>query len=173
MRGNGGTIFASLATSRPSVASSLRAILHHRLHDRADEPFAELDHVFEVSVGRLRLEHPEFSQVAPRLGFFGAERGTERIDLAERRGGGFHVQLPGLRQIGFLVVDVVHFEKRGGAFAGCRREDRRVGERVALRVHVIRARREWPPRECAESKPGAACESRGGAGRAGNPRRVP
>ena len=87
-------------------------------------PSPSCDHVFQMRVGGFGLEHPEFGQVAARLRFFGAERGAERIDLAERRGRGFHVKLAGLRQIGLLVVDVVHFEKRGGAFAGRGRENR-------------------------------------------------
>ena len=69
--------------------------------------------------------------------FFGAERWAEGVDLAERHGGGFDIELAALREIGFLVVDVVHFEKCGGAFARGGRENRRVGERVALAVHVI------------------------------------
>ena len=90
-----------------------------------------------MRVGRFGLEHPEFGEVAARLRFFGAKRGPERIDLAQRGGRGFHVELAGLREIGLLVVDVIHFEKRGGAFAGRGRENRRVGECVALRVHEI------------------------------------
>ena len=42
-----------------------------------------------------------------------------------------------MREIGFLVVDVIHFEECGGAFASCGSEDGRIGERVALRIHVI------------------------------------
>ena len=90
-----------------------------------------------MRVGGFGLEHPEFGEVAARLRFFGAKCGTEGVDLAERRGGGFDVELAGLREIGFFVVDVLHFEERGGAFARGGSEDRRVGERVALRVHVF------------------------------------
>ena len=42
-----------------------------------------------------------------------------------------------MRQVGLLIVDVVHFEKRGGAFAGRGRKHRRVGKDVALAIHVI------------------------------------
>ena len=70
-----------------------RAILHRGLHDSADEAFAELNHVFEMRVGGFGLEHPEFGEVAASLGFFGAERGAEAVDLAERGGGGFDIKL--------------------------------------------------------------------------------
>ena len=70
-----------------------RAIAHHRLHDVADQPFAERHHVFQVRVGGFRLEHPEFGEVAARLRFFRAKRGPEAVDLAERRGRGFDVEL--------------------------------------------------------------------------------
>ncbi len=40
-----------------------------------------------------------------------------------------------MRQIGFLIVDVIHFEQSGRAFAGGGREHGRVSERVALAVH--------------------------------------
>ena len=58
--------------------------------------------------------------------------GPKHVDLAERRGHGFDVELAGLREVGLFLVDVLHLEERGGAFAGRGREDRRVGERVAL-----------------------------------------
>ncbi len=90
-----------------------------------------------MRVGSFGLEHPEFGEVAARLGFFRAKCGAERVDLAESHGGGFDVELAGLRQVGLLVVNVIYFEERGGAFAGSGREDGRVGERVALGVHVI------------------------------------
>ena len=43
------------------------AIFHDRLHDGADEAFAELDHVFEMRVGGFGFEHPEFGEVAARF----------------------------------------------------------------------------------------------------------
>ena len=137
MRGNGGTIFASFATSRSSVASSRARFFTHGLHDGADEALAELHHVVEMRVGGFGLEHPEFGEVAARLGFFGAKRGAEGVDLAERGGRRFDVKLAGLREVGLLVVNVIHFEKGGGAFAGGGRENGRVRERVALIVHEI------------------------------------
>ena len=114
-----------------------RFVFQDGLHDRADQAFAERHHVVEAGVGGFGFEHPEFGEMAARLGFFGAERGAERVDLAERHGGGFDVKLAALRQVRFLVVDVVDFEERGGAFAGSGREHRRVGERVALAIHVV------------------------------------
>ena len=103
------------------------ALAHHRLHDVADQAFAERHHVFQVRVGGFGLEHPEFGQVAARLRFFGAKGGPKTVDLAQRRGHGFDVKLAGLREVGLLIVDVLHLEERGGAFAGRRREDGRVG----------------------------------------------
>ena len=114
-----------------------RAIFRHRLHHRAHQSFGQLDHVLEMRVSRLRLEHPEFGQVPPRFRFFRAKRGTKRIDLAQRGRQRFHIKLPGLRQISLLLVNVIHFEKRGGSFARRRSENRRIGQRVTLRVHEI------------------------------------
>ena len=114
-----------------------RAVFEHRLHDVADQAFAQRHHVFQVRVGRFRFEHPEFGEVAARLGFFRAKGRPEGVDLAERHGRRFDVELAGLREVGFLVVDVLDFEKRGGAFAGGRREDGRFGQDVALRIHVF------------------------------------
>ena len=114
-----------------------RFVFEHGLDDGADEAFAERHHVVEMGVGGFGLEHPEFGEVAASLRFFGAERGAESVDLAERHGGGFDVELAALREIGFLVVNVIHFEKSGGAFARGGSENGRVGERVALAVHVI------------------------------------
>ena len=68
--------------------------------------------------------------------FSGAEGWAERIDLAQRHGGGFDVELAGLREVG-LLFEVVHREKRGGAFAGGGREDGRIGERKSVAVEEI------------------------------------
>ena len=94
----------------------------------------ELD-VLERDVSRL--EHPELGQVAPRLRLFRAERRPEAVHLAERGGGGLQVELPRLRQVRLALVEVVQFEKGGGALAGRGREHGRIGEDVALAVHVF------------------------------------
>ena len=70
-----------------------RAVLEHRLHDVADQAFAQRHHVFQVRVGRFRLEHPEFGEVAARLRFLRAEGRPEGVDLAERHGRRFDVEL--------------------------------------------------------------------------------
>ena len=94
-------------------------------------------YVFQIGVGHLRLHHPELGQVAARFGFFGAKGRAEAIDLAEGHGGGFVVKLAGLRQIHLLVLEIIHLEQGGGAFAGCRREDRRVHQHEAVGIEVL------------------------------------
>src|ERR1700735_1849461 len=89
-----------------------------------------------MRVGSFRLEHPEFGQMAASFGFLSAKCRPECVHLAERRGRRFHVELARLRQIGFLIVDVVHFKKRGSSFASCGSKYGRVRERVTLTIHV-------------------------------------
>ena len=172
MRGNGGfDVFEFFGVALESFELA-RFVFEDGLDDGADQAFAEGHHVVEIGVGGFGLEHPEFGEVAAGLGFFGAERRAEGVDLAEGHGGGFDVKLAALREIGLLIVDVIHFEKRGGAFAGRGREHGRIGERVALAVHVIARGAHWLRRGCAGWRPGAACESTSGGGRGENRRRV-
>ena len=104
----------------------------HALDDEAQQIFGVLHHIIEIRVRDLRLEHPELRQVTARLALFGAEGRAKAVDLAERHGRGFCVQLARLCQIRFLFIEVVHFEKRAGAFACSRREDGRVDADEAL-----------------------------------------
>ena len=113
------------------------AALEHARDYRRDEALSERDHVVEVGVGHLRFDHPELGQVAPRLALLGAEGRPERVDPAERHRVGFVVQLPALRQVRFLVVEVFDGKQRRRALAGRGREDRRVGEDEALLVEEI------------------------------------
>ena len=78
-----GLEFRDVAFERFDLA---RAIAQDRLHDVAHQSFAERHHVFQVRIGRLGLQHPEFGQVPARLGFFGAKRWPEAINLAQSRG---------------------------------------------------------------------------------------
>ena len=75
--------------------------------------------------------------MAARLGFFGAKGRAEAIRLAESRAGGFVIELAGLRQIDFLVFEIIDFKQSGRAFAGGRREDGRVHQNEAVRIEVI------------------------------------
>ena len=87
-------------------------VLEDARDDVGDEVFGELHEAVEVEVGDLGLDHPELGEVAAGLGFFGAEGGAEAVDLAERERGGFDVELAGLREVGLVVVEVVHLEER-------------------------------------------------------------
>src|SRR6266567_2849238 len=81
------------------------------------------------------LEVSRLSVSSSRDLFFSAEGGAERVNLAKSHRDGFGIKLAALRQIGFLIVDVIHFEQSGRAFAGGGREHGCVSERVALAVH--------------------------------------
>ncbi len=65
----------------------------HAADDVGEKAFGEGHEAVEVEVGDLGLDHPEFSEVAAGFGFFRAEGGAEAVDLAERHGGGFEVEL--------------------------------------------------------------------------------
>src|SRR5208282_5474986 len=105
------------------------------------------------------LEHPEFREMTAGFGFFGAEGWAEGVDLAESHGGGFDVELAALREVGFLVVDVIDFKERAGAFAGGGCEYGSVGQRVALRIH-----------ECAGGADGSGADAEdGGLARGADP----
>ena len=107
-----------------------------------EEAFGEVHQAVEVEVGDLGLDHPELGEVASSFGLFGAEGGAEAVDLAERQGGGFDVELAGLGEVSHLVlVEVLHFEELGGAFAGVGREDGWIGAREAVRCRSTRRRR--------------------------------
>src|SRR5258705_2467542 len=90
------------------------------------------------------LDHPELRQVPARLRFLGAERRAETIALAERRGGGLHVQLAGLRERGLPEIEIVQGEQGARVLADRAGEDRRIDERevpfikeVANRLHDL------------------------------------
>ena len=105
--------------------------------DVGDEGFGEVEEAVEFEEGYLGFDHPELGEVAAGFGFFGAEGGAEAVDLAEGEGGGFDVELAGLGEVGLVVVEVVHLEELGGAFAGVGGEDGWVGADEAVGVEVL------------------------------------
>ena len=75
--------------------------------------------------------------MAAGLAFFGAEGGAEAVDFTEGHGVRFVVELAGLSEVGFIVVEVIDFEERGGAFASGGGEDGRVDEGEAVGIEII------------------------------------
>ena len=112
------------------------AALEAALDQESQKAFGEFHDVVERGVGDFGLDHPELGEVAAGLGFFRAEGWAERIDLAERHGGGFDVELAGLRQVR-LLFEVVDGKQRGGPFAGGGRQDGRIGQRESVAVEEI------------------------------------
>ena len=70
---------------------------------KADQAFGQIHEVVEFGIGDFRFDHPEFREMAARLGFFRAKSRAERIHLAQRHGRGFDIELPGLGQKRLLV----------------------------------------------------------------------
>jgi len=74
---------SSFATSRSQALQFLAPVLEHAPDNEDDQLLRHALHVLERGVGHLRLHHPELGEVAPRLGFFGAESRSKAVDLAE------------------------------------------------------------------------------------------
>ena len=73
------------------------------------------------------------------LGFFRAKRWPERINLAQRHGGGFDVELAGLGEVS-LLIEILDRKQRGGSFAGGGRKNGRIGEGEAAIIKKIAGR---------------------------------
>ena len=82
------------------------AVLEDVLDDVLQELLGERHVVGEIAEGHLRLDHPELGEVARRVGVLGAERGAERVDVAEREREDLAFQLPAHREVGRLAEEV-------------------------------------------------------------------
>jgi len=80
--------FVEIAPQRLQVVP---IVGQHPIDDRADERLGHIDHVGQRSEGDLRLDHPELGEVTASLALFGAERGTEAVDLAMTHASRFEV----------------------------------------------------------------------------------
>src|SRR5213076_2938118 len=98
IRGNGGWTASSGFTSRSSSASS--GFRRSRQRATIAETNSSCNRMLaSESFHATWLDHPEFGQVAPGLRFLRPKRGSEAVHLAERGGGGLHVELPSLREV--------------------------------------------------------------------------
>ncbi len=106
------------------------------MHDVTDVLLLDLQQVFQLAEGDLRLHHPELLEVAAGLAFFSAEGGTEAVGLADREDIRLVVELPRLGQEGRFAVEV-GLEQRRRALGRRRGEDRCVHEYEAVVVQPI------------------------------------
>src|SRR6185436_13951323 len=90
-----------------------------------------------MCISHLGFYHPELGQVATRLRFLRAEGWPKTISLSQSGSGGFVIELPRLREIRLLAVEIVHFKKRSGTFARCGRKDWRVGKCEAIVIQEV------------------------------------
>ena len=61
--------------------------------NRLQEPFGQVRVVGQVGKRNLWLDHPELGEVAGGVGVFRPERRAEGVDLGQRTGVRFHIQL--------------------------------------------------------------------------------
>src|SRR6516162_3777570 len=95
--------------------------------------------VVEVEICDLRLDHPEFREMAPGLRFFGAKRRPEAIDLAKGERPRLGIELSALGQICLALAEVVELEQVAGAFARGRGQDRSIEDHEAALVKEVAA----------------------------------
>jgi len=108
----------------------------YRLDDVGDEFLLHGDQIVQGEESHLRLDHPEFHQVAAGLGLLGAEGGAKAVHLAMRGHVRFVVELAGLGQEGRLP-EVVNREQAGGVLAGGGGQDGRVNQQIAVIVQPV------------------------------------
>ena len=85
----------------------VRAALHHAANDVLDHRFRHFHVAVEVAERHLRLDHPELGGVARGVGILGAERGAERVNVAERHSEVLGVELAGDGQARLLAEKVL------------------------------------------------------------------
>ena len=79
------------------------------------------------------LDHPEFGEMTPCLGFFGPKRRPEVVHLSQSHRRGFAVELARLGQER-LVLEVIDRKQCRRSLTGCRGQDRRVAQREPIVV---------------------------------------
>ena len=85
----------------------VHVVVQRVLHEVLDEILGEVHVVLDIVEGHLRLNHPEFGQVARGVAILGSERGTEGVDIAEGHGAQLALQLSGNRQVGVLAEEIL------------------------------------------------------------------
>lgn len=77
------------------------------LDEELDHGFGEIHVVVEVAERHFGFDHPEFGGVARGVGIFGAEGGSEGVDLAEGAGEGFAFELARDGEVGGFAEEIV------------------------------------------------------------------
>jgi len=103
----------------------------------AQQPLRQLHGTLEIEVSHLGLDHPKLGEMSPGFALFSPERRSKAIRFAEGHRRCFHVQLPGLGEVGLTEVEVGNLEQGAGAFACGRGEYRGVDERESVQIEVV------------------------------------
>ena len=85
----------------------IRRILHNIADNVLQHCLGKLHVVLKICKADFRLNHPELSGMARRVGVLCTECRSERIHIAECKGIGLNVQLSGNRQIGGLSEEIL------------------------------------------------------------------
>ena len=133
------------------------AVGQHPFHDKAEQGLRQGQNILQFGKGNLRLQHPEFRQVPPGLGFFRPKGRSETIDLPQGQGRRLQIQLAALGQIGLAVAEIVRFKQGGGPFAGGGGKDRRIHQdKPALPEKIPAGPDDFVPNPQDRLLPGAA-----------------
>src|SRR4029077_17768091 len=90
-----------------------QALLQAALDQKTQQPLSKIHDVVKFAVGDFGLDHPKFSEVTAGLGCLRTEGGAEGIHLAQRRCGGFDIELTGLSEKGFFL-EIIYRKQRAG-----------------------------------------------------------
>lgn len=85
----------------------IRAVLHHVVDDVLEHLLGHVHLALEVAERHLGLDHPELRRVATGVGVLRAERGAERVDVAETHGEVLCLELAGDGEVGLLAEEVL------------------------------------------------------------------
>lgn len=85
----------------------IRAVLHHVVDDVLEHLLGHIHLALEIAERHLGLDHPELRRVATGVGVLRAERGAERVDVAEAHGEVLCLELAGDGEVGLLAEEVL------------------------------------------------------------------
>ena len=105
MPSNASSTVASMRSWKNCMSSAQCSSASRKI--RLKNASASVHVVVQLEKGHLRLDHPELGQMPRRVRVFRAERRAKGVDLAQRAGENFRLQLAADRQISGRAEEVV------------------------------------------------------------------